>query len=172
MKFLCHIPAVLFIFAGVAPAAEPMPPVKVEISTVPAQPAVLNSCQILVSAFGAGDNEAMTGKLSVEIRPVSQKIRQLGSEWYRNVRPFEPGRMRILHNFRIAGDYELTARLETSGGTYETTRRINVVDNGEVGFWSETGVKSALFVLMMIGLFLLAGRFAVGSKPAGPDNSS
>ena len=149
---------------GIAISDAP-PPVKLELATVPEQPAVLNPCQILISAFRTGNGEAVTGVISVEIRPVSPKIRQMDPEWYRNVETFEPGRARILHNFRIAGEYELVGHVRTPAGEdYEVSRRAKVVDNGAVGFWSETAVKSGLFLVMTIGLFLLAGKFASRRK--------
>ncbi len=140
-------------------------PVNLELTTVPEQPAVLNPCQILLSAFRTDNGEAVTGTISVEIRPVSPKIRQMDPEWYRNVETFEPGRTRILHNFRIAGEYELAGYIRTpTGEDYKVSRRVQVVDNGAVGFWSETAVKSGLFVILTVGLFLLAGKFAARRK--------
>lgn len=169
MKVICSALAFLLVLAvGSNTAfAERLPPdpLTLEISIIPEQPAVLTPSQILVSVIPrTSGTPPPDGSLSIEIRPVSQKIRQIGSEWYRNVEPYEPGHYRVIHNYRIEGDYELVPRIESAGNTIiGTSRRVTVQMQGAVGFWSETWIKSVLFIILVIGLLFIAGRFAAQS---------
>lgn len=152
---LSTLAASLLLTAFTARAAAPA----ISLSVIPEQPAIFAPVQLILEATGSTARAPGEGQFHVEIRPDDPALRTLPAEKHPVTERLSNGKFRLIHNFRIAGTYQITAHFNgTDGQSATLSQTVQVQEQAGIGFWSETILKSILFVLAVLVLIIAIRR--------------
>jgi len=152
-------------FTVLLPGAAPADTKAVELTVSPRHPSLFSPAQIRLRVKPSVSGQTPSGTVSFEIRPTDPKLRSLGSERIDSADWITPDTAQTIHNWRIAGAYEVVATLASPDGSSSTaTVPVTVVEGGQLGFWSETWLKSLLFVVLSLIVLLFSQR--TSGKPS------